>query len=390
MSAELSLVNDLLAHHTDEQDEARILALLDLLDAAELNELLTTRGAERLFSALDNRLFGPDNQDAGIALVMRRSSELDLHARAAVIQALQTGRTGRDAENHIAELFCAVRGPELTHLKNILTLRNDHHDLEGLVFIDIDDEAVRERILQHIAAQATTQLVSEAKVLSDIDDTVFCKLHDQRYPKGTLYPGVLAFQEALDLGPEDDPLSVGDLTFVTARPGDFLGLVENHSRDSLKKAGVADLSLLSGSIFSLFSLDSMAGKKLENIGHYTQLFPEYRMTFMGDSGQGDVRVGEKLWELYPDAMDAVFIHDVVDTPHEERAERAKGRVWFHDTYVGAATKAFELGLISRAGLGRVADDARQALTQIPWEDSAQRERMEALFARDLAAMDSNT
>ncbi|MEL4505759.1 phosphatase domain-containing protein [Luteococcus sp. H138] len=386
MTAELSLTRELLAHRTGEQDENRILGLIESLEPHELNELLTEQGAERLFSAMDDRIFGADNRSALLELVaQRRAGDLELHARAAVIHALQTGRTSDDEEARIADLLCAVHGDELTHLKNILNLRNDHHDLEGLVFIDLDDASVRERILQHFAVEAQGQQFTEAKVLSDIDDTVFCKLHDKRYPRGTLYPGVLAFQEALDKGPDDDPKSLGDLTFVTARPGDFFGLVENHSRESLKRAGIADLSLMSGSLFSLFTLDSMAGKKLENISHYTQLFPEYRMTFMGDSGQGDVRVGEKLWELYPGAMDAVFIHDVVDTPDEERAEHAEHQVWFHDTYVGAANKALELGLISRAGRDHVVDEAQRALEQIKWEDAAQRDRMTALFQRDITA-----
>ncbi|MEL4356777.1 MULTISPECIES: phosphatase domain-containing protein [unclassified Luteococcus] len=383
--AALELVRELLSHRTREHDEQRILSLVQELPSEQLNELLDERGAERLVQALDNRIVGPDNHRALLEiLVDRRSGELELHATAALIHALQTGRTSTDEERRIADLICQLHGQELTHLKNIINLRNDHHDLEGLVFIDIDDDGVRQRILDHISSEGQDLSTGEAKVLSDIDDTVFCKLHDKRYPRGTLYPGVLAFQEALDRGPDDDPTSLGDLTFVTARPGDFFGLVENHSRESLKKAGIADLSLMSGSLFNLFTLDSMAGKKLENIDHYIKLFPEYRMTFMGDSGQGDVKVGEKLWESYGGAMDAVFIHDVVATPDEKRAEYASRKIWFHDTYVGAANKALELGLISAAGREHVVAEARRAISEIPWQDQAQQDRMSELLERDIA------
>lgn len=385
MSADLGLVRELLAHSTGEDEEGRLLALIRALNGEELNELLDDETADRLFSAMDNHLLGKRNRDALVDLVaVQRAGELDLHSRASVIYGLQTGRTGGRGEEAIAGLLCAVEGVQLTHLKNIISLRNDHHDLEGLVFKDLDDEKIRARVLDHIHEQAQGLPVTEAKVLSDIDDTVFCKLHDHRYPRGTLYPGVLAFQEALDKGPEDDPLSIGDLTFVTARPMDFFGLVENHSRESLKKAGVADLSVLSGSLFSLVSLDAMAGKKLENIAHYAQLFPEYRMTFMGDSGQGDVQVGERLWQEHPEAMDAVFIHDVVDTDEQVRREHAEHRVWFHDTYVGAASKALELELISRAGWQHVVDEATQSLEELVWDSADQEARMRALFERDLA------
>lgn len=386
MNSDLHLVRELLAHRTTADEEGRLLALVRALDTDELNELLDDKTADRLFRAMDNRILGPDNRDALLDLLtVERAGELGLHARASVIYGLQAGRTGRAGEQAVAALFCAVQGAELTHLKNIINLRNDHHDLEGLVFKDLDHEEIRQQVLDHIRRQADGLPVTEAKVLSDIDDTVFCKLHDRRYPRGTLYPGVLAFQEALDKGPQDDPLSMGDLTFVTARPMDFFGLVENHSRESLKKAGVADLSVLSGSLFSLISLDRMAGKKLENISHYVQLYPEYRMTFMGDSGQGDVQVGEKLWEQHGEVMDAVFIHDVVDTDERQRAEHAEHRVWFHDTYVGAATKALELGLISQAGWQHVVDEAHEALDAIRWESAAQEKGMRELFERDLGA-----
>ena len=388
MTADLTLVRDLLAERTGSETETRILAVLQDLDASQLNALLgDDELADRLFDALDDRLLGgPDNHSALVQLLaVERRDELDLHARANLVHGLQIGRTTDEEEELIASLLCEVTGRELTHLKNIMNLRNDHHDLEGLLFVDIDSEPVREQILRHFAANAPRQQVTEAKVLSDIDDTVFCKLHDKRYPKGVIYPGVLAFQEALDQGPHDDPMSVGDLTFVTARPMDVLGLLENHSRESLKKAGIADLSVLSGSVFGLLTLDRMASKKIENIDHYVRIFPEYRISFMGDSGQGDVKVGEKLWELHPDVVDAVFIHDVKQTPQAERDAHAEHRIWFHDTYVGAANKALELGLISPRGWQHVVDEAREGIAAMEWEDAEQEQQILTLLERDVAA-----
>ncbi len=382
MSSTLPLIRELMMGHTGAPEEARIFSLVEQLSAEDLNALLTQDG-DRLFSTLDNRLFGPDFRNDLVTLVgRRRIGDLDLHGRAALLHALQVGRTSSAEEHLMADVLCGVVGAELTQLKNIVNLQTDRHALDGLIWADIDDQPVRQRILDHFAQQTVGVEVREAKVLSDIDDTVFCALHDRRYPKGTLYPGVIAFQEALDEGPQDCPRSVGDLTFVTARPGDVFGIVERHSRSSLRHAGAGDLSVLSGSLLSLRTLDAMAAKKVENITRYALIYPEYRLIFMGDSGQGDVMVGQRLWEEYPSALDAVFIHDVVDTPQERRDELASQKVWFHDTYIGAANKALELGLISAGGHGRVVASAKEALSQIPWEDAGQQERMEALMARD--------
>lgn len=384
MTTTNSLVQTLLDGHTTADQEHEVLAVIEAMPGAELNELLDDETAERLMDSMDNRLFGPDNHARLVQVLERRRPELDLYALAAIVRALQSGRTGTQDEHRIADIICQLQGFDLTKFKNIVSLRKDQHDLEGLVYIAIDDKDVRQRILDHIAEQAASVPRTEAKVMSDIDDTIFCKLHDKRYPKGVVYPGALAFQEALDLGPGDQPISMGDITFVTARPGDVFGLIAQHSRESLTKAGIADLTMLSGSLFSLRSLDAMAGKKVANIEHYVELFPEYRMVFMGDSGQGDVKVGEQIWERFGDVVQGVFIHDVVDTPDDKRAEWAAKRIWFHDTYVGAAAKALELGLISAKGLRTVIDEATQELGQIEFEDDEQRRRMQDLFARDTA------
>lgn len=70
------------------------------------------------------------------------------------IHRLQEGWTRRHEEREIVDIFYSVHGEELTQLKNALNRRDDHHDLEELIFGDIDDESVRERVLDHFAAQA--------------------------------------------------------------------------------------------------------------------------------------------------------------------------------------------------------------------------------------------
>lgn len=272
----------------------------------------------------------------------------------------------------------------LTRLKNQVNLRTDPHDLEGLAYGDVDDAGIRDEILSHIAEQARDVVTGQTKVLSDIDDTVFCALHDRRWPRGIVYPGALALVDALDAGPTPEPFSTGDLTFVTARPGDFLGLIGNHTRTALRKAGVATVSVLTGTLPGLFGVDAVASAKAVNIRHYHALFPEYRLLFVGDSGQRDVTVGERLHEEFGDHLDLVLIHDVVDTPPELRAEHAARGVAFFDTYAGAAQLAHRAGLISDAGRDRVFAEVIEGLDAVPWASDAQERAMRELVERDLA------
>ena len=382
-------LNAYLAERTDREAEAEIVDAVSAASASELNEALTSIDTAHLMDSVDNRLLGPDHRDELVrVLTQQRGDELSVHAAAALIGGMQRGQTDDVQEQGIVALLTRFTGNELTHLKNTINLAKGRHDLQGLVFNDIDDDARREEILRHFAGSSSLNGEREAKVLSDIDDTAISKIHEKRYPKGIVIPGVLAFYEALDLGPHNEPLSRGDLTFVTARPSDALGLMKGQSRRTLTEAGVTDLSIMTGSWFNIATHDAMASKKLENISHYARLYPEYDLVFIGDSGQGDVVVGEKMVETYSDVAKAVFIHDVVNTDEAERQRLAAKGVWVVDTYVGAAVKAHELGLISSESLRNVVDETSRLLDQVAWEGEVEGAPQEsftrALHERDVA------
>ncbi|MDO5533291.1 MAG: DUF2183 domain-containing protein [Propionibacteriaceae bacterium] len=385
MTADLTLITTLLQGHTDRDEEAQVLDLVRTASAESLDQLLREVDAADLFHSLDDRVFGPRHRTALRALLVERIGELSIAAQANLAYGLQAGHTDRADEEAIRRVFLARRGQELTQLKNAINSRTDAHDLEGLVFGDVDDEGIRQDILDHIATEAATLDFRETKVLCDIDDTVVCALHDGRYPRGTIYPGILALLDALDRGPRDEPFSLGDLTFVTARPSDAFGLIENHTRTTLRNAGIATHSMLTGTFAALVTHDLMANQKLANIEHYRLLFPEYRKMFIGDSGQGDIKVGQLIWERFPDAVDAVVIHDVVGKPADERAALDAEGIHLVDTYVGAANHLHGLGLISEAGRQRVIDESRAALDTIAWRDDAQRDVVTALIERDASA-----
>ncbi|MDO5682165.1 MAG: hypothetical protein Q4G46_04970 [Propionibacteriaceae bacterium] len=377
-----SLLGALLSARPDAADGEAVLRLLRDASVDDLNAMLGEVSGPEVFAGVD-----PGHQAELTELLGReRRDELTAPILAKVVHGLQSRRRTALRDAVLVEIMVSRQGDELTRLKNYVNTAENHQDLEDLVFVDLLP-ADRGRVLDHIAAEAHGRVVKDPKVLSDIDDTVFCKLHDRRWPRGMIYPGVLPLLEALDSGCDDAPFDRGDLTFVTSRPADAWGLVENWSRSSLNKAGVSRLSVLSGTLRALVSKEAMASRKMQNIAHYRQLFPEYELVFLGDSGQGDVLVAGQLMSDPTAAMRLVLIHDVIGTPQETRDAHAERGVHFHDTYVGAAVIAFEHRLISAAGLGQVAKEAVGAFQRTRWDSVTQRGRMRAWFERDLARVD---
>lgn len=312
-------------------------------------------------------------------------SERDLAALADALQHGHSWSSDHARELLVRDAFLALTGADLTRFKSLLNAGPDHRDLEHLVFDVVQDEGVRADVLDHIAAQAALVEVPDLHVLSDIDDTLRCALHDDRYPRGTLYPGVIALYRALDAGHAADPEAPGDLTFVTARPMDPAGLIEQHTRRGLRELGLPPHSVLSGTFGGLRDHDSMAGAKLENFRHFRALMPETEVVFIGDSGQGDVEVGRRMLAEDPSAVRLVLIHDVVDTPADERATLRSEGIVVVDTPVGGALEAYAVGLVSADGLASVVDAAERDLARIDWESPEQASATTALLERDLAA-----
>ena len=165
-----------------------------------------------------------------------------------------------------------------------------------------------------------------------------------------------------------------------------LVVVGLRTRATLRRAGIASHSVLTGTFAALASHDLMAGRKIANITHYHALFPEYRLVFIGDSGQGDVTVGELIRDRFGAAVDAVLIHDVVDTPAEVRAGWAAQGIETFDTYVGAASLLHRRGLIGTAALARVIEQTLAGLNEVAWESPEQERRIRDLVARDADAL----
>ena len=324
-------IQELMRGHTDREEEAEIISLLAEADKTTLNESLNQLELAHLFNDVDDRLIGPDNK---------------------------------------------------TRLKNAVNAGADEYDMHHLLTSDVDDNGLVSQMFEHFQTEGSNRTGS-VKPLSDIDDTFYSSLKDERFPGHTVYPGVLAFYDELDRGPAQQADPLGDLTFLTARPDEATGIVKDRTHDTLRENGVKEASILLGSLTGLINHEAMARKKMENFEHYSRIYPEYDFTWVGDSGQGDALLGEMMLSKYPERVKGVFIHDVVNLSPEQRDEmRAKG-VRVFDTYIGAAVEAHELGLISEDGLARVGSAAQQGFDAIEWDSTEQREQAFALLHRDL-------
>jgi len=380
---QIARIESLLSGITSAGDEREIVAVLRDATPDDLNDILARLDLERLFAKVDDHLFGTDNFTDLVRLLVARVPDMNLGVKARVVNALQLGRTKRVEEELVHAILLDTHGGELSDLKNAIDRSGTHHDMEKLVFSDIDAGDLREAILAHIAREAATISPRTWKVLSDIDDTVFARLHDHRYPARTVYPGVLAFLEELDRGPGMVPDETGDLTFVTARPTAIGGFVEGQTRQALIRAGIPPSTILTGSLFALTSHARMAGRKLEMFTRYRALFPEYDFIFIGDNGQGDAEFGRRMLEMAPNEVAAIFIHDVTGAEGRAATTWVEDGLIYFDTYIGAAIEAWRNGLITRAGVNRVAAETQQALAAIPFRREEDREKVHSDHALDL-------
>lgn len=370
---DLTRLRTLLRGHTDRHDERAILDLLATASPSALDALVRTVDLATLFGAVDDRFHGPQHRtELDQLLTEKRLADLGVGARVALLRALQRGRTSAADEAAIGAILCGTRGPPLARLKAAFDAGDDYRDLHQLVFSDVDDDALRRRIVAHLAAEAPS-LPAARTLLSDIDDTFYANWKDDRFPGKTVYPGVHAFYEALS----------PDVVFVTARPGDRAGLVEDHTLSALRERGLARPRALCGTFSSALGNDRIARQKYKSFCEYRSVYPERRFVFVGDSGQGDVAFGRMLLDDPSGSVDAVFIHDVVATPAVERARLAGCNVHLFETYVGAALVAHGLGLADAVALARVVEAAHEALAAVRFDSEAQKHDRLAELARDI-------
>ena len=382
----LERLQGLMEGPTSVVDEGEIIRIFTDVSPETFDHLLSSIDLEALLEDVDDHTPAPANQCFLLDELTKRIKDTSLRNRGRLIDALQYGPTDADHERYIRDIFVAHQGLELTDLKRHIERGDDDQDLHKLLYSDIDDDAVRARILDHFADHM--EPTGEVKVLSDIDDTLYCSINDARYPSDTLYPGILALYRELDRGPHPDAQPEGDLAFLTARPGDRTGFVENWTQGVLAQHGLRNAVVLAGDFLSLTSHQAMAERKLQNFTEYCALYPEFHFVFLGDSGQGDAILGRSLQEQYADRVELVVIHDVANTSDADRAAAAARGVVYCDTDLGAALAALDAELIGTPGLARVAAAFVDDLAAVEFDSSSQRDALYTLARRDLDAVNA--
>ncbi|CDR98030.1 hypothetical protein, conserved [Babesia bigemina] len=222
------------------------------------------------------------------------------------------------------------------------------------------------------------------QVIIDIDDTVKSsggyKLFnvplggvDTQYGRGELYPG--SFQFILELamykmGKNRKPLLLAVLTTrIPQVPITVDSALNMRLREVAEKRGVlnwgidCDNKILYSTIKEWVFNETRGEKKFVNFRKLHKYVcnenNNARFIWIGDTGDRDLEAGELMIKSFPGKIRAVFMHCV--TPDEgNEGQRMPNDyylksvpVLFFRTYVGAAKKAVEHGLLNHNALSRV-------------------------------------
>jgi len=225
----------------------------------------------RVFSQVRDMSEQPFRSDL-INLLCDNSMHLSVKAKSILLHALMQTRLSScvSAEEAVEKLLTSTFGDDLSELKSMQDSLGDIQSTHKLIFQDLTDEAIRERILDHFLAEGLVQVAHRTlmasghfkyiiglgekrrcvpeqlrflcqsaqngeveakaysgrlcghawlKILTDMDDTLvssggrFPAGIDTRYVRHTPYPGVTAFYRELQGGG-----NVGQLIALSARP----------------------------------------------------------------------------------------------------------------------------------------------------------------------------
>lgn len=404
-----STINNFLNKRFVLRKEREIISIFEDVDARALNHLVHHVKLGLLFYKVkDHTTFAGQNRTQLIQLLaVDRLPILTVMSRVIVLHALQLLklRANPRAEYWVRNIILNTHQDDLSDLKTLTDAKGDYFCMNKLIYDDIRSETTRQDIIRHIRKEAAVQqahmqmgtkkakerqLKAWRKVLSDVDDTLYCSGGsypagvDKRFGKKVVYPGVLAFYRELDLGtrgPEEWPDNrVGNLVFLSARPHVYKDMSEkaNFSKfEQLRLTGedgrkgmhttpaLLTGDLTSGSQYIVSNdFEPLASKKFDNFQRYVSIYPEFSHVFVCDNGQGDVRAGEMMFDAFPYEFEALYVHVVQDISktygyNPDRWAQKEIKTCFFRTYPEAAYHAATQTppLIRMSGLRRVCHDA---------------------------------
>ncbi|KEP60874.1 UNVERIFIED_CONTAM: hypothetical protein HHA_250790 [Hammondia hammondi] len=292
--------------------------------------------------------------------------------------------------------------------------REGDEDIEDRDSYRSNESVAKQRTLKRVASAASDGADEEVKqpaqygdlqVLVDIDDTIrssggvtFLSVSlggiDTQYERGTFYPGCFQFLFELSchgLRPSQRPLSLGVLTAripqvpITADSVLNQKLRETALRRGIRGWGIDCKNKVLYSTLNEWIFPSEKGKrKFENLlllhSKLSATHPNIKYVWIGDTGEMDRHAGEMMARQMPHTLKAVFLHYVGDYGRNSKMPQdyfvnGVPTVFFR-TYIRAARRAVDLGLLDRKGLARtmvqaVADlDAMQNTPSVStkWRD----------------------
>ncbi|CBZ56208.1 conserved hypothetical protein [Neospora caninum Liverpool] len=276
------------------------------------------------------------------------------------------------------------------------------------------EESSKQRTLRRVASAAADGADEEVaepahfgdlQVLVDIDDTVrssggvtFLSVSlggiDTQYERGAFYPGCFQFLFELavhGLRGNQRPLSLGVLTAripqvpITADSVLNQKLRETALRRGIRGWGIDCKNKVLYSTLNEWIFPSEKGKrKFENLlllhSKLSATHPNIKYVWIGDTGEMDRHAGEMMARQMPNTLKAIFLHYVGDYGRNSKLPQdyfvnGVPTVFFR-TYIRAARRAVDLGLLEKKALARtmvqaVADlDAMQNTPSVStkWRD----------------------
>jgi hypothetical protein len=254
----------------------------------------------------------------------------------------------------------------------LITPKKVGRDLRELVYYYYEEE--KNELLNTIQTRSKQDKILIPHILTDIDDTLFPSANgiiqtsgsDTSWKNGQPYPGITKFYELFYKN-----IPIEEARYTTVLTGTPAFLKGRRIEDPIIKGAIgakfgflqgfeskreALLSLIKGLYEQPFyklaaSINDLAKIKIERFKQYKQLFPEYKLIFIGDNGQGDFIAGKQL--ILEDPSCHVFIHNLFrdgrflfDT--ETINKHTGGRLFFFKNYLELGYRFYKLGYITSA------------------------------------------
>ena len=216
-------------------------------------------------------------------------------------------------------------------------------------------------------------------VISDVDDTILISRSNDLSRKAKLtflhnaktrmpFEGVAAFYQALQEGYDDQCHDGGrhnPIFYVSSSPWNLYDLLTHFCEVNDIPKGpflLRDMGLDEDKFIKSGHMDH----KMEQVEQIFQMYPDLPFILIGDSGQKDAEIYEKVAQHYPDQVAAIYIRDVTPEARDQEVRRIAERlreqgIAMHlcQTTQEAACHAAEKGFIRSKALKAVGKAQRE-------------------------------